>query len=103
MKEPKQGIDIQEFEKKANEIIANVGKKETLEEAVDKYTPLRIEQKAFIAGAEYQAKRMYSEKEVKEQLNLILAMKNSLLDTFTDDEGFITDKWFEQFSKLKNG
>ena len=55
----KQGIDIQEFEKKANEIIANVGKKETLEEAVDKYTPLRIEQKAFIAGAEYQAKRMY--------------------------------------------
>ncbi len=28
--EPKQGIDIQEFEKKANEIIANVGKKETI-------------------------------------------------------------------------
>ena len=31
MKEPKQGIDIQEFEKKANEIIANVGKKEAEE------------------------------------------------------------------------
>lgn len=30
MKEPKQGIDIQEFEKKANEIIANVGKKEPI-------------------------------------------------------------------------
>ncbi len=29
--EPKQGIDIQEFEKKANEIIANVGKKEAEE------------------------------------------------------------------------
>lgn len=27
---PKQGIDIQEFEKKANEIIANIGKKETI-------------------------------------------------------------------------
>lgn len=42
-------------------------------------------------------KKMYSEEEVKKQLNLILAMKNSLLDTFTDDEGFITDKWFKQF------
>lgn len=90
--EPKQGIDIQEFEKKANEIIANVGKKETLEEAVDKYTPLRIEQKAFIAGAEYQAKRMYSEKEVLE-----------IIRQYALEEHLITsskpDIWFEQFKK----
>lgn len=92
MKEPKQGIDIQKFEKKANEIIANVGKKETLEEAVDKYTPLRIEQKAFIAGAEYQAKRMYSEKEVLE-----------IIRQYALEEHLITsskpDIWFEQFKK----
>ena len=90
--QPKQGIDIQEFEKKANEIIANVGKKETLEEAVDKYTPLRIEQKAFIAGAEYQAKRMYSEKEVLE-----------IIRQYALEEHLITsskpDIWFEQFKK----
>ena len=75
----KQGIDIQEFQQKANEIIANVGKKETLEEAVDKYTPLRIEQKAFIAGAEYQAKRMYSEKEVLEIIRQVAKTKEFIV------------------------
>ena len=54
---------------------------------------------ALQKGAKWQAEKMYSEEEVKEQLNLILAMKNSLLDTFTDDNGFITEKWFEQFKK----
>ena len=94
MKEPKQGIDIQEFEKKANEIIANVGKKETLEEAVDKYTPLRIEQKAFIAGAEYQAKRMYSEKEVLDILN---SFAKQIMINKNDDSTIA--QWFEQFKK----
>lgn len=67
-------------------------KQETLEEAVDKYTPLRIEQKAFIAGAEYQAKRMYSEKEVLE-----------IIRQYALEEHLITsskpDIWFEQFKK----
>ena len=66
--------------------------KETLEDAVDKYTPLRIEQKAFIAGAEYQAKRMYSEKEVLE-----------IIRQYALEEHLITsskpDIWFEQFKK----
>ena len=92
MKEPKQGIDIQEFEKKANEIIANVGKKETLEEAVDKYTPLRIEQKAIIDGEKYKNKKIYSEKEVLE-----------IIRQYALEEHLITsskpDIWFEQFKK----
>lgn len=57
------------------------------------------ERNAFIKGYKLAQKTLYSEEEVKEQLNLILAMKNSLLDTFTNDEGFITDKWFNQFKK----
>ena len=95
MKEPKQGIDIQEFEKKANEIIANVGKKETLEEAVDKYTPLRIEQKAFIAGAEDQAKRMYSE---KESIQKIIDYVDFQFNTNGELNSEIK-KWFEEYKK----
>jgi hypothetical protein len=39
----------------------------------------------------------YSEEEVLEQLNLLYGMKNSLVDTFTDENDYITMKWFEQF------
>lgn len=42
---------------------------------------------------------MYSEEEVLEQLNLLYGMKNSLVDTFTDENDYITMKWFEQFKK----
>lgn len=64
MKEPKQGINIQEFEKKANEIIANVGKKETLEEAAKEYEAKTNYSKyvmfdAFIAGAKSDAAKDY--------------------------------------------
>jgi hypothetical protein len=51
----------------------------------------------FIEGAKWQAKRMYSEKEVLEQLNHLMTMPSSTLDKFTDDNGNITMKWFEQF------
>jgi len=85
-------------------------KEETPEEAAEKEYPEEgedstycdlglIQQEAFKIGAQWQAERMYSKEEVKEQLNLILTMKNSLLDTFTDKKGLITDKWFEQFKK----
>jgi hypothetical protein len=49
-------------------------------------------------GFEKQEER-YSEEEVLDQLNLLYAMKNSLVDTFTDEEDYITMKWFEQFKK----
>jgi hypothetical protein len=53
----------------------------------------------FIEGAKWQAKRMYSEEEVLEQLNILMSLSSSTLDKFTDDNGNITIKWFEQFKK----
>jgi hypothetical protein len=43
------------------------------------------------------AERMYSEEEVLEQLNILMSLPSSTLDKFTDDNGNITMKWFEQF------
>jgi hypothetical protein len=42
---------------------------------------------------------MYSEEEVLEHLNKLLLMPNSELDTFTDDNEMMTNKWFEKFKK----
>lgn len=42
---------------------------------------------------------MYTKEEVLEQLNLLYAMKNSTVDLYTDEEDFITLKWFEHFKK----
>ena len=42
---------------------------------------------------------MYSEEEVLEQLNILMSLPSSTLDKFTDDNGNITIKWFEQFKK----
>ena len=44
-------------------------------------------------------KKVYSEEEVIEHLNLLYSMKNSMVDTFTNDDDYITMKWFEQFKK----
>lgn len=44
-------------------------------------------------------KKLYTQEEVLEHLNLMYSMKNSLLDTFTDDNDYITVKWFEQFKE----
>jgi len=84
--------------------------KEALQEAAEKEYPEEgedstycdlglIQQNAFIAGANWQAERMYSEEEVLKQLNILQNMKSSLLDTYTDNEDNITIKWFEQFKK----
>jgi hypothetical protein len=96
--EPKQGINIEEFEKKANLIIENVGKQETLEEA-GKFAEIRYLERldnfqkcdfkdGVIEGANWQAERMYSEEEVKEIL-----MKT---DRFLRAD---LDLWFEQIRK----
>jgi hypothetical protein len=42
---------------------------------------------------------MYSEDEVLEQLNLLMSLPSSTLDEFTDNNGKITIKFFEQFKK----
>lgn len=44
----------------------------------------------------HSSQKTYTEKEVLEQLNLLHSMKNSLIDTFTDKNDYITKKWFEQ-------
>jgi hypothetical protein len=46
-----------------------------------------------------QDKNKYSEDEVLEQLNILMSLPSSTLDKFTDDNGKITMKWFEQFKK----
>jgi hypothetical protein len=78
-------------------------KQETLEEAAANLAdPNLCKTDNWIAGAKWQQqqdKNKYSEEEVKRQLNILITIKSSVLDTFTDDDGFITDKWFEQFKK----
>jgi len=82
-------------------------KKETLEEAAEKYNDdfqIKGGSKAphiknqhimnhFIAGAKYQAERMYSEEQVLEILKLRLKWFGIVLNEFEDK------KWFEQFKK----
>jgi hypothetical protein len=94
--------------------LMRLDEQETLEEAAEKWNekqttlefgkpynaPNRI--KAFIEGVKWQQeqdKNKYSEKEVLEQLNLLMSLPSSTLDKFTDDNGNITIKWFEQFKK----
>jgi hypothetical protein len=64
-----------------------------------KYLNNAKKKEGFIAGASWQSKRMYSEEEVLEHLNKLLLMPNSELDTFTDDNEMMTNKWFEKFKK----
>ena len=87
--------------------------KETLEEVAEKYNDdfqIKGGSKAphiknvhimnhFIAGAKWQAERMYSEEEVKFQANKLL---NDLLykqGFNTNVIGGIVNEWFEQFKK----
>jgi hypothetical protein len=75
-------------------------KQETLEEAAKEFYPPtttdlicspKLVRDAFIAGANYQAERMYSEEEVLEIL-FELSCNND-----TDKEE--VEEWFEQFKK----
>lgn len=43
-----------------------------------------------------QVKDSWTREEVLEELNLLYSMKNSTVDTFTDEEDRITMKWFNQ-------
>lgn len=88
----------------------NIPEEETLEEAAKNYavdvnvkkgghkeTYENCSRIDFIAGAKWQTERMYSQEEVLEHLNKLLLMPNSELDTFTDDNEMMTNKWFERF------
>jgi hypothetical protein len=77
-------------------------KKETIEEAAESYAELsyynRDEVNAFVNGAKWQAKRMYSEDEVIILLNKIGA---SVYGNYTRNETMedFVEEWFEQFKK----
>jgi hypothetical protein len=81
--------------------IMSKAKQETLEEAADKYTPLKIEQKAFIAGAKLQAERMYSD------IELFTEELKDKIDSFeysVNQNSYISDyikEWFEQFKNAQ--
>jgi hypothetical protein len=100
----KSGLYIDKFKKESKEIFDNEVKpqidramkmeKETLEEAARNwYSNTKLfdkgELNAFIAGANYQAERMYSEEEV---LQLLLRLQQ----TESYDNLY---EWFEQFKK----
>jgi hypothetical protein len=70
-------------------------KQETLEGAAEKYTPLRIERKAFIEGAKWQTERMYSE---EESIQKIIDYVDFQFNTGGELNSEIK-KWFEQFKK----
>jgi hypothetical protein len=72
--------------------------KETLEEAAEKYVEEDNNNRYyndFIAGAKWQAERMYSEEEV---YNLLCSMPNFFNMTIPQQIK-ARDKWFEQFKK----
>jgi len=75
---------------------------ETLEETAEKYdsnTPFPNDKAAFIAGAKWQAEKMYS------GLELFLSEVKEKLDSFeysVNQQSYISDyinEWFEQFKK----
>jgi hypothetical protein len=66
--------------------------------AVEKQEARCIALKSLVTDA---LLKSYDKKEVLEQLNLLYSMKNSMVDTFTDDDDYITMKWFEQFKEDK--
>ncbi len=88
-------------------VLPNEPKQETLEEAAERLSELQegtytiqhktTYQHGFIDGAKYQAERMYSEEEVIELIKKAVYQKQNAWKVGE------LDKWFEQFSKLKNG
>jgi hypothetical protein len=77
-----------------------VPKQETLEEAADNWVRKPVigtKRESFIAGAKWQAERMYSEEEVK---NIVEEARWQVPATGNPREFTKNfDKWFEQFKK----
>ena len=53
----------------------------------------------FKKAIEILGEKRFSEEDVLKELNKLIIMPNSTLDTFTDDDGMVTMKWFEQYLK----
>jgi len=92
-----------------------MSKQETLEEAAARYTcgwGENDDEKAFIAGAKWQAERMYSEKDMRNafdsarefnsldgivDVHIVLPMGGDMSDL--QPLHFTFEEWFEQFKK----
>jgi hypothetical protein len=74
-------------------------KQETLEEAAERHyiNCIPSDRHSFINGALWQAKRMYSEEEVKEILEK--RDKHNLGNLTLGSRWLTVDEWFEQFKK----
>ena len=73
--------------------------KDTLEEAAERYKSLKLPDDlydGFIEGANWQAKRMYSQEEVVDLIEDWTKMAKGLNMNFPSDK---FEKWFEQFKK----
>ncbi len=74
-------------------------RRETIEEAAEKYNSIKIAREAFIAGAKEQAERMYSE------LELFINEVKDKIDSFeysVNQQSYISEymtEWFKQFKK----
>ena len=77
-------------------------KQETIEEAAENYSKITLNKSGlmsdkqvngFIAGAKWQAERMYSEEEVMDLL------KAQLIEHKIYSGGVEVEEWFEQFKK----
>jgi hypothetical protein len=82
---------------------------ETLEEAAESYVKQKWEysqegnKESFIAGAEWKARRMYSEEEVLKILEYHDSYKETFIYQYIDKEDMkAPEKWFEQFKKPRN-
>jgi hypothetical protein len=93
--------------------------KTELEEAADNWVRKPVigtKRESFIAGANWQAERMYSEEDMRNafdsarefnsldgvvDVHIVLPMGGDMSDL--QPLHFTFDDWFEQFSKLKNG
>ena len=108
LEEDKKGIDIKEFEKKANEIIDTVGKQETLEEVALRLYPENwesimegqhdsnsYERNAFINGYKLAQQQMYSVEDMNQYADYVLMC--SAEKTFKLP--LQPKEWFEQFKK----
>jgi hypothetical protein len=76
--------------------------KETLEEAAKRAVKSGLfkDETLFIAGAKWQAERMYSEEEV---ISLLRKYRFDLTSQKTAIIGDTAPLWFEQFKKTKDG
>jgi hypothetical protein len=73
--------------------------KETLEEAAERYKSLKLPDDlydGFIEGANWQAKRMYSQEEVVDLIEDWTKMAKGLNMNFPSDK---FEEWFKQFER----